>query len=192
MDSNVNELIETANKYAQSNRARTSDMNLNVYTSSSKNITKEYVITSGVVIFFYSLFGAIMYFIEEPVEQAAIQTNNNKRQCVLQMKRNLTIEHLNMSDEEFIRKLDNLLLFSSDQGERDDHIERRWTLIRSISFAIETMTTIGFGYTTPSTNMGKILTIIFGVTCIPINIQHLIIAGKGKENLISRRRILFS
>ena len=190
MDSNVNELIETANKYAQSNCERTSDMNLNVYKRSSKSIAKEYVITSGIVIFFYSLFGVIMYFIEEPVEQADIKSNDNKRQCILQMKRNLTTEHLNMNDEEFMRQLNNLLLISSDQGEKDDSNERRWTLIRSISFAIETMTTIGFGYTTPSTNVGKILTIIFGVTCIPINIQHLIIAGKGKENPIRRRRIL--
>ena len=74
--SKVDELIKTAN---QSNHERTSDINFDINKQSSKSIAKEYVMTSAIVIFFYLSFGTIMYVIKEPVEQAAIETNDDKR-----------------------------------------------------------------------------------------------------------------
>ena len=123
-------------------------------------------------------WGATMYFLEGPHEDMLKREYEEKRaQFMEQTLENELKADMNEKEKTTLLKkcLDNAVeLVRMDPG------EKQWSYIRSVGFAAETSSTIGFGVMAPSTEAGKIATILFAIVLIPNNIYYNYVLGLCK------------
>ena len=86
-------------------------------------------------------------------------------------------------NESYIAKLDQILEMCEIPTDLN---KNRWELQKSIFFAFTTASTIGYGYTTPSTFMGKACTFLYGLPAIIIFGLAMIQIGHAIVNKIDK------
>ena len=98
-------------------------------------------------------------------------------------KQQLYDDLINVLDEQSQLKLDHLLEMCEVPRTLN---QNRWKLPRSIFFAFTTASTIGYGYTTPVTPMGKACTFLYGFPAIIIFGLAMIQIGHAIVNRIDK------
>ena len=76
--------------------------------------------------------------------------------------------------------------------EKSNDLEHFGSIVRSLWFSIVTMTTIGYGDVTPSTSLGKMLAIAFGlvgIICVALLTANILEANSKYNELESSAKL---
>ncbi|KAL8599884.1 hypothetical protein ACOMHN_025416 [Nucella lapillus] len=141
-----------------------------------------------VLLLAYTFFGAwIMITIEGPAEVQQKQKVYTVRESIADELKNNTraLQTGQMNDTEWKRRTDDLLL----ELETVTHStgvasisKKKWTFFGAVLFCVTTYTTIGYGNIAPTTNAGRIATMLYAIIGIPLALIVLADLGHRLTN----------
>ena len=117
-----------------------------------------------------------MYLIESPYEDKMIEDYEMKKRDMIKTAMDQVLDPAMNKTAVMLAWLEKTVhLGSLNPG------EKKWTKLRSYSFACETGATIGWGVTSPNTSAGRVVAMIGAVIQIPYMVYTFILIGEGRE-----------
>ncbi|KER30869.1 hypothetical protein T265_02796 [Opisthorchis viverrini] len=127
-----------------------------------------------VILAFITLFGALLFQrIEGPHERHSRIHVSKTRQKIFVLAQQLAKKGANADWSKLVAQVDRYRekLYESWQSGTDEltiDVPTKWSLWGSVYYCFTLFTTIGYGDVFPSTTIGKLLTLVYGMIAIPI------------------------
>ncbi|XP_022795967.1 potassium channel subfamily K member 3-like [Stylophora pistillata] len=129
------------------------------------------------VLFVYALFGGGLFYCIEKIPE-------DSKDVYLRLSRELQTNFTNkfnvsMNEEDFKRFIYRAFEVVGVRRNAD------WNFLRSLSFTLTTLATVGYGHITPETPLGQIATVVYSFLGIPLTMLVLKTMGEMVSKLVN-------